>query len=214
MTNREDGPPPAKSARVKPVEKFRQKMFPSKSAAGDPRFDPLYGAVNKQSFEKNYTFLREEQAKEEEQRRFRMKCLKCFLRRVELEKSGENLADYDLSDTENEVFGEEHRKELAVLKRSPPNIIYEELHQLQRESQIYVSQTKDGQVHDRKHKIYTNRMKEEVKAVREGKKSKAFFPKRKEVKQMILSDTFDRLEKAGGKAAVGKYLVEKQKRRH
>lgn len=209
---RDEGPPPARSARVKPKKKEAFGSPSPKSTIGDPRFDPLYGPVDTQSFEKNYKFLREEQAKEEEQRRFRIKCLKCFLRRVELEKSGENLEEYDLSDTEKEVFGEEHLKDLSVLKRTPEKEIYGELSKLQRESQIYISQVKDSQLKDRRHKIQTSRVKEEVKAVREGKKSKPFFPKRREIKERILSDTFDRLEKSGGKAAVDKYVARKQKR--
>lgn len=213
--NQYEGPPPAKSARIKPKKRallVAGAPSASKSSVGDPRFDPIYGPVDKQLFERNYKFLRVEQVKEEQERRGRIKRLKCFLRRVELEKSGENLDEYDLSDTENEVFGEEHRMELSVLRRTSPIEIYKELSKLQRESQIYISQTKDSEVHDRRKKLETTRVKEEVKAVKEGKKSKPFFPKRREIKQQILSDTFERLEKAGGKAAIEKYVVRKQKR--
>eukprot|EP00796_Vickermania_ingenoplastis_P009128 gene9129-6416_t len=206
----DDGPPPAKSARVRPRRAMPRGS--SKAGLGDPRFDTLHGRADTRAFEHNYKFLREQQEEEEQRRRFRIRCLKCIIRRLELEDAGEDLEEYDLSDTEREVFGEDHLSELAALKRTPPQHIYKELQQLQRESQLYVSQSKDSGVKSRQKSVRKEIIKKEVGAVKAGAKSKPFFPKRSELKRAVLSDTFDRLESVGGKAAVDKYLLSKKKK--
>lgn len=210
----DDGPPPAQSARVKPRRPAQFNSGASKKrAVGDPRFDSLFGKADAKHFEQHYKFLREQQEEEESKRKFRIRCLKCVLRRCALEESNEPLEEYDLSDTEREVFGEDHRSELLLLKRTPPAAISAELAALQRTSQVYVSQVKDAAVNQRKQKVKNSLMKRETDAVKEGTKQKAFFPKRKDVKRAVLNDTFDRLKETGGKAAVDKYLIGKSKRR-
>lgn len=39
-----------------------------------------------------------------------------------------------------------------------------------------------------------------------------FFPKRKELKKAVIADTFDKLQQSGGKAAVDRYVLRKEKR--
>lgn len=215
----DDGPPPAKSAHVKPKGKsgssssLHNSNKSQKAAIGDPRFDPIYGPADTRHFEQHYKFLIEQQAEEEERRKFRIRCLRCVLRRIRLEDAGEDLEEYDLSDTEREVFGEEHLSDLAQLKRTPTKQIVEELEKLQRESQVYISQVKDKSAKSRRSNVRTSLIKKEVEAVKQGVKSKPYFPKRSEVKRAVLSDTFDRLEGVGGKAAVDKYLLSKKKKR-
>lgn len=188
------------------------RVAPKSKEMGDPRFDPLHGPADRRHFEQHYKFLLEQQAQEEVERKFRVRRLKCFLRRVELEASGEPLEEYDLSDTERDVFGPDHLDELRDLKQTPPRLIYKELEELQRESQLYVSRMKDASAKSRKSGVRKELMKREVEAVKEGKKSRPFFPKRSAVKKAILSDTFDRLEQVGGRDAVDKYLRSKKKK--
>lgn len=216
----DDGPPPAKSAHVKPKSKLavsssalHSSTGGRRAAIGDPRFDPIYGPADTRHFEQHYKFLREQQAEEEEKRKFRIRCLRCILRRIRLEDAGEDLEEYDLSDTERDVFGEDHLSDLALLKRTPTRQIVEELEKLQRESQIYVSQLKDSHTKSRRGNVRSSLIKKEVEAVKQGVKSKPYFPKRSEVKRAVLSDTFDRLEGVGGKAAVDKYLLSKKKKK-
>lgn len=208
----DDGPPPARSARQRPKT---QRVAPSaRPALGDPRFDPLHGPASQRTFEQNYKFLFEQQEKEEEARRFRIRCLKCIRRRLELEEAGSDLEEYDLSDTEQEVFGEEHQAELMRLRRTPLPHVLRELQQLQRESQLYVSKMKNAKAKTRQGNVRKEMIKKEVEAVKKGAKSKPFFPRRGDIKKAVLSDTFDRLETTGGKHAVDKYLLSKKRKKH
>lgn len=172
----------------------------------------MFGRADVRQFEQHYGFLREQEQSEEAERRFRMRCLRCVLRRHELEEAGEDLEEYDLSDEEQEVFGTEHQSQLAQLKLTPPSRIYEELDQLKRASQLYVSKTKDASVKERQLRAKKELMKKEVGEVKAGRKSTLFFPKRAEVKRAVLASTYDRLNESGGKAAVERYLIRKKKK--
>ncbi|EPY33298.1 hypothetical protein STCU_02330 [Strigomonas culicis] len=179
----------------------------------------MYGPVDTKQFEANYKFLREEQEEEEKRRRFRMACLRAMVRRIELEDAvykGEldaaEFEEYDLSDNERDIFGKDHMDELAELKRTPPQFIYTELEQLQRQSLLHQSRSKGGAVLSRKDKVKKELMKKEVQQVKEGVKQKPFFPKRSAVKRALIADTYDRVEAKGGKGAVEKYLNRKSRR--
>lgn len=213
----DDGPPPVQDAHRRPRPKAAQRGggFGAKAVSGsrvDPRFDPMFGRADARHFEQNYKFLREEEEKEEVQRRFRMRCLKCVLRRCELEEAGEDLDEYDLSDYEQEVFGEDHQRELREMKLTPPQHLHTELEQLKRASQLYISRTRDNSAKDRHSSVKKELLKKEVQAVKAGTKSKPYFPKRAEVKKAMLADTFTHLNDKGGKNAVDRYLIRKRKK--
>lgn len=214
----DEGPPPVQDAhRRPPPRRAAQSGIASGRGAAaakrmDPRFDPMFGKVDVRHFEQHYKFLREEEEKEEVERRFKIKCLKCVLRRAELEEAGEDLDEYDLSDYEQEVFGEDHQRDLRAMKLTPPQHLYKELAQLQRASQLYTARTRDDKVKDRHATVKKELLKKEVQAVKAGTKSKPFFPKRAEVKKAMLADTFTHLNDKGGKAAVDRYLMRKQKK--
>ncbi|KAL7698769.1 rRNA biogenesis protein RRP36 [Lotmaria passim] len=213
----DEGPPPVQDAHKKPRRPLSHQSGGVNNANAatkrvDPRFDPMLGRADTRHFEQNYKFLREEQEKEEAARRFRMKCLKCIIRRCELEEAGADLEEYDLSDYEQEVFGEDHQRELREMKRTPPQLLYRELEQLQRASQLYVTRTRDSSARDRHAKVKKELLKKEVQAVKAGTKSKPYFPKRAEVKKAMLADTFTHLNEKGGKAAVDRYLIRKRKK--
>lgn len=232
MQDPEDRPPPAKSARAKPSSAHHRGQPSRPARPVDPRFDPMFGAsTDIKSFEKNYKFLLEQQDAEEEARRFRIKCLKCVLRRHEIEqarlearrqeegskKKAKRTAededeDEDLSDYEREVFGEDHAQDLRVMKLTPPQHLYRELEQLQRDSQLYVSRRKNTAAVSRKDQVRKALMKKEVSAVKEGAKARPYFPKRSVVKRAVLSDRFEQLEEKGGKGAVDRYLARKTKK--
>ncbi|KAG5487536.1 hypothetical protein LSCM1_07493 [Leishmania martiniquensis] len=220
----DDGPPPARDAHKRP-----RRSAPPRGASGDvgkassvtstvvqrrvdPRFDPMFGRADARMFEQNYGFLREAEAKEEEERRFRIKCLKCIIRRCELEEAGEDLDEYDLSDHEQEVFGADHARELREMKLTPPQQLYAELEQLQRASQLYVSKTRDASIKERRSRVRKELLRKEVMAVKSGTKARPYFPKRAEVKRAVAADTFSRLNEKGGKAAVDRYIIRKRKR--
>lgn len=213
MSN-DEGPPPAVSGHVRPKKnnksRFNEKKRPE---IGDPRFESTFGSTDVRHFDQNYKFLREMQEEEENQRRFRIRCLKCYIRRIELEAENADLEEYDLSETEREVFGDGHMAELAELKRTPANDVYAELLRLQRESQLYVSRNKDTKAKSRQSAVRTALIKKEVDAIKQGVKSKPYFPKRSQVKRAVLADTFDSLERQGGKIAVDKYLLSKKKKK-
>jgi hypothetical protein len=216
----DDGPPPVHDAHKKPKRSFSQRGggsvgYGKKDAVAqrvDPRFDPMFGRADPRHFEQNYKFLREAQEEEEVQRRFRIKCLKCIIRRCELEEAGEDLDEYDLSDFEQEVFGEDHQRELREMKLTPPSQLYKELEQLQRASQLYTARTRDISAKDRHASVKKSLLKKEVQAVKAGAKAKPYFPKRAEVKKAMLADTFTHLHNKGGKAAVDRYLIRKQQK--
>lgn len=206
----DDAPPPAKSARVRPAARqvHSQRV---RRVTLDPRFDPMFGRADPKVFEANYKFLRDQQHEEETQRRFRMRCLKCLIRRHELEEAGEDLDEYDLTDEERETFGPDHQQELAALKLTPPERIYAELEQLQRACQLHVSRTKNAVADSRHEHVKKEIMRKELQSVKDGTKSKPFYPKRSVVKRAVLADTFDKLEAKGGKAAVDRYVARKVK---
>ncbi|GET85708.1 hypothetical protein, conserved [Leishmania tarentolae] len=225
LMNNDDGPPPAQDAHKRPRRTTSSRAASSSSIGAasssksalaqrpvDPRFDPMFGRADKRMFEQNYGFLREAQEKEEAERRFRIKCLKCIIRRCELEEAGEDLDEYDLSDYEQEVFGEDHQRELREMKLTPPQQLYAELDQLQRASQLYISKTRDAAVKDRRSGVKAALLRKEVAAVKAGKKSKPYFPRRAEVRRAMRADTFSRLNDKGGKAAVDRYVIRKRQR--
>ncbi|EPY40973.1 hypothetical protein AGDE_02952 [Angomonas deanei] len=158
------------------------------------------------------------QEEEEVERKWRIRRLKCIIRRIELEKAvkdgelgEEEFGEYDLSDVEEELF-EGHRDELIQLKRTPPAEVFRELETLQRASQLYLSQSKGNAVLSRKDNVRKEMLKKEVKLVKEGAKQKPFFPKRSAVKRALIEDTYEHLDKTGGKQAVDRYLARKTKR--
>ncbi|KPA75599.1 hypothetical protein ABB37_08474 [Leptomonas pyrrhocoris] len=214
----DDGPPPVHDAHRKPkhpLSKYSRGYGAKKDAVMtrvDPRFDSMFGRADARQFEQNYGFLREEAEREEVARRFRVKCLKCIIRRCELEQAGEDLDEYDLSDYEQEVFGEEHQRELREMKLTPPQQLYAELEKLQRESQLYIARTRDNAAKDRHSSVRKELLKKEVQAVKAGTKSKPYFPKRAAVKKAMLADNFTHLNEKGGKAAVDRYLIRKRKK--
>ncbi|ORC85383.1 uncharacterized protein TM35_000351270 [Trypanosoma theileri] len=207
-----DAPPPERSARVRPK---RRNDIPAvrRRAAIDPRFSDLYGTADEQQFEQHYKFLREQQEEEQRRRRHRIRCLKCLIRRGELEESGADLAEYDLSENEREVFGEDHLDELADMRLQPLATLQAELQQLQRESQLHVSREKGRQARSAAVAVKREVVTREAAAVRAGVKRRAFVPRRSELRRAVLADKFERLEQRGGKAAVDKY-VERKSRRH
>ncbi|KEG14295.1 hypothetical protein DQ04_00531000 [Trypanosoma grayi] len=207
-----DGPPPERSARVRPQRRSTIPVVRRRPSV-DPRFSDLYGTVDQKQFEEHYKFLREQQDDEETRRRHRMRCLKCIIKRGELEASGADLEEYDLSETEREVFGDDQQDELAALKLIPLEVVQAELQQLQRESQLYVTRTKGRQVQARRDSLRREIIKREAVAVRQGKKQRPFIPKRAQLKREVLADTFERLERKGGKGAVDRYVERKSKRR-
>ncbi|KAK7202095.1 hypothetical protein NESM_000278200 [Novymonas esmeraldas] len=229
MSDDDDGgaPPPAQDAHRRPrrgsshgssagpssrVAAQQQQQQQQRPARVDPRFDSMFGRVDARRVEQNYAFLREAEAQEEVQRRLRIRCLKCVLRRSELEDAGEDLDEYDLSDYEREVFGEDHQRDLWQMKRTPPPHLYAELEQLQRASQLYTAKTRDATVKDRRSRVKQALMKKEVASVKAGVKAKPYFPKKAEVKRAVLADTFVRLNDKGGKAAVDRYVIRKRKK--
>lgn len=255
----DDRPPPAKSARVKPAStrgrpgqrriNVNNVNNSNHSIGGsgltlvkrpksvDPRFDPMFGGLaDQRHFEKSYSFLLEQQAEEEQRRRFRIRCLKCVLKRHELDRARiaarsdaaategggrgkktsrptaeEEDEDEDLDAYEKEIFGDEHQQELRALKLTPPQHIYRELDELKRDSQLYISRTKNTVAVSRRDEVKKDLMRKEVQAVKAGTKARPFFPKRAELKRAVLSDRFDRLEEKGGKDAVDRYLSRKVK---
>ncbi|CAC9442012.1 conserved hypothetical protein [Leishmania infantum JPCM5] len=220
----DDGPPPVHDAHKRPRRTTSSRGAKSSTNTAssvtsavaqrriDPRFDPMFGRADKRMFEQNYGFLREAEEKEEAERRFRIKCLRCVIRRCELEEAGEDLDEYDLSDYEQEVFGEDHQRELREMKLTPPQRLYAELEQLQRASQLYVSKTRDASVKDRRSSVKQELLRKEVVAVKAGRKARPYFPKRAEVKRAMTADTFSRLNDKGGKAAVDRYVIRKRKK--
>nr|CCC92901.1 conserved hypothetical protein [Trypanosoma congolense IL3000] len=206
--NDPDGPPPERSARVRPQ---RQSCVPTvrHPRSVDPRFDDLYGAVDHKQFEDNYKFLREQEEEEERQRRHRIKCLKTAVRRHMKEDLG-----VDDEEEEQDEFSMKHHEEIeALMFRRLPDV-KAELKQLQHESQVYVSKVKGRQVQTRRDAVRKEVIKREVAAVRSGKKLRPFIPKRSQLKREVLAEAFEKLEKKGGKGAVDKYLERKAKGRH
>lgn len=213
-----DGPPPAHSARIRPARSASQSHLSSSSAVPrrsgiDPRFQEMLGKVNMRQFEQNYSFLREQSEEEESARRFRIRCLRCVLRRHELEDAGEDVEQYDLSDDERDTFGPEHAQELREMKCTPPVHLYAELERLKGESTLHKARTRNQTALTRQQSVRKELMKKELNAVRAGQKSRMYFPKKQAVKRAVLADTFDKLEESGGRAAVDRYVQRKQARR-
>ncbi|RHW70087.1 hypothetical protein DPX39_090045600 [Trypanosoma brucei equiperdum] len=206
--NDPDGPPPERSARVRPR---RQSGVPAVRPHRfvDPRFSDLYGAVDRKQFEDNYKFLREQEEEEQSRRKHCIQCLKYALRRHEREEVGQD----EESEEEEDRFEEENRDEINRLMLRPPSDLKAELQQLKRESQLYISRTKDREVRARRQAVRKGIIKREAAAVRDGKKQRAFIPKRSQLKREVLAETFDKLEKKGGKGAVDKYVERKTKKR-
>ena len=201
-----------------------------KSKTIDPRFHSAYGSFQAQHYDHRYQFLTEQREQEQQVRYKRIKRLHTMLRRFAVEEhnhqeeGGEDDEAYDLSETEREVFldgiDEEDTtsvqaalRELAILKRTPKAAIQEELQQLKRETTLYRSQVGEQKAKSRVAEVRKAAMKAEVKAVKDGTKQKPYFMKRKDVKEKIAADTFDKLDQRGGKLMVDKYLERKQKRR-
>ncbi|CCW64807.1 unnamed protein product [Phytomonas sp. EM1] len=219
MSNDDDGPPPARSAHRKPARRNHSMRSEGCSLPSlkrhqpiDPRFDQMFGRADLRQFENNYKFLHEQFEEEEARRQHRIRCLKCILRRIALEDAGENLAEYDLSDDEREIFGEDHLQELTLLKLTPPERIHAELDKLKRESQLYKSKTKGNAAASRKAQVKKEMMSKEVRAVKANEKARPYFPKRSVIKKAVYADRFESLEQKGGKHAVERYLARKSKR--
>ncbi|CCW67526.1 unnamed protein product [Phytomonas sp. Hart1] len=221
MYDDNDAPPPARSAHSKPSRRNSSTQLgshalptPQRHRPIDPRFDPMFGNADLSQFKNNYKFLQEQIEEEETRRQHRIRCLKCILRRFTLEDAGEDLAEYDLSEDERMIFGEDQLQELNHLKLTPSERIHAELDKLKRESQLYKSKTKGNAAVSRKAQIKKGLMRKEVQAVKMGTKLKPYFPKRSVVKKAIHADTFESLEQKGGKHAVERYLARKSKKQH
>ena len=214
----------------KPLERSARKPPPRVAPAGvrgkhrpvDPRFDPLFGSIGAAQLNQ-YKFIEEQQAEEQVARRRRMKQLKCILRRFALEEAEENLEEYDLSDVEREQFCEgidasdekgisAALRELRRLKLTHPQHIREELSRLQAEENKYRSIV-GGRRSISVKRAAKDHIKAEIRTVKEGKKAKPFFLKRKALKSKVLELRFDALEGSGGKLKVDKYLEKKSRRR-
>lgn len=219
-----DDKPIERSAHQKPKKKFSADVVvqkPKKSV--DPRFDPMYGSFNKQHFEQHYKFLEERREGEHVQHMRRIRQLNAIIRRHALEEAGEDIADYDLSETEREMFcdgipeddSEAQRqamRECSRLKKLPINMIEEEKERLQREVTVFKSQQGEKKTMKRINEVKKETMKKELKAVKEGEKKNPYFLKRGELKKKVAESTFEHLEGRGGKLLVDKYIERKRKR--
>nr|CCC50523.1 conserved hypothetical protein [Trypanosoma vivax Y486] len=199
-----DGPPPERSAREKPRRWGNVPMVRHRRSI-DPRFSDFYGTVDRKQFENNYKFLREWEAAEEVQRRERIHLLKRAVHRYEREERGSS--DECTEDDEDGV-----EDEVAALMLRPLDDLRRELRELERELQVHVSRVKGRQAQSRRDALRKQIIKREAAAVRDGKKQRAFIPKRSQLKRELLSETFERLERKGGMAAVDKYVERKAKK--
>lgn len=229
MGANDDDRPVERSARKRPPSHLQGAglALPSKPKTIDPRFHSAYGSFQPQHYDQQYKFLQSQREEEQIARYKRIKRLHSMLRRFAVEEnllSGEEDEEFDLSEQEREVFldgideedatsVQQALRELALLKRTPKAAIQEELQQLKRETTLYLSQVGERKAKSRVAEVKKAAMKAEVKAVKEGKKQKPYFMKRKEVKERIAADTFEKLEQRGGKLMVDKYLERKQKKR-
>lgn len=214
---------------------FAQHRRPNRDKYVDPRFDPMFGKADKVHFANNYKFLTEQRDAEQQSRLKRIRQLQTVLRRLRVEaamaeeNNGEidedALDEYNFSEEEEEAFVGSldaetttaadiamARRDLAMLRRTPIDIVERELEQLKRGVALHKSQIGDAKAKSKSGEAKKRIIKEEVKAVKEGTKKRVFFPKRVEIKRRVAEQTFDELQGRGGKQLVDKYLERKRNR--
>ncbi|CUE72829.1 Hypothetical protein, putative [Bodo saltans] len=228
MSHDEDARPIERSARKKPTSASSDTLAaPRRHRAVDPRFDPMYGSMDKKQFNNNYKFLEDQREIEQTTRLARIKRLHMIVRRHRLEaaaaESGEDLGEeFNLTEDEQEVFleGIDERdaiartaalRELATLRRTPVSQIEDEVAQLKRQSSLYRSNVGDVKAKDRANLVKKRIMKEEVASVKKGEKQSPYFLKKSELKKRVMENRFDELNERGGKLAVDKYVGRKNR---
>lgn len=238
----DDRPPVERSARRPPTgtsrptsssdEIFAKHRKPNRDRFVDPRFDSMFGKADKAHFSQNYKFLMEQRATEQQARLKRIRQINTVLRRLRIEEAldeeggdAEALDEYNFTDEEEDVFINSldpetttqadvamARRDLAMLRRTPIEMLAADLDKMKREVALFKSQTGDAKSKNKADDVKKRIIKEEVKAVKDGSKKRVFFPKRSDLKRRVAERTFDELEGAGGKNLVDKYLEKKRKR--
>jgi hypothetical protein len=231
MVHDDDARPIERSARKKPTAAASSAAValaaPRRHRAVDPRFDPMYGSMDKRQFNNNYKFLEDQREVEQTSRLARIKRLHMIVRRHKLEaaaaESGADLGEeFNLTEDEEEVFLEgidaedaaarnAALRELATLRRTPVETIEQEVVQLKRQSSLYRSNVGDVKAKDRANLVKKRIMKEEVASVKKGEKQSPYFLKKSELKKRVMENRFDELNERGGKLAVDKYVGRKNR---
>ena len=120
-----------------------------------------------------------------------------------------------LSDDENDAWGDDAdaMHQLEELRHLPEHMVRHELEGLKRQSTIFKSKTSNSRALSQKSSVKKDLLKAEIQAVRAGKKSKVFVPKRTELKKRVLEKTYESLQARGGQQMVSTFLERKAKRR-
>lgn len=106
----------------------------------------------------------------------------------------------------------QRRQMMEELRHEPYDTLQQMLLDLKHHSTLFKSKTANARALTQQSSVKRELMKKELRAVKDGKKSKVFIPKRKEVKSKILEKTYESLAERGGQQMVSTYLERKAKR--
>ena len=171
---------PTEVSSKRPVSRRRNVVETASSQTRDPRFESLSGSVNKDLFAKSYSFL-PEMFKDE------LTTLKKTL--AKLKKQESTQAGPKAKSEQALAIREERAKVEAALRRA------------------------EGLAGERERRARESAVKGKIKAQNKERVEKGlqpFYPKKSEVKQMLLKDKYDRL--AGGGDEAGKRVKGEEKK--
>jgi len=171
----------------RPIERSARKRPPQAQSTGprkkvrsvDPRFDPLYGSFSGNEYSEQYRFVRELKEKEHDDRVKRVQLLRLALRRLDAEVDGDSDACHVISEQEEDIDDSADKQLLEQFKRTSARQLRNEIANATQEIARFKSQRGDAHARQKKDAVFREAVKSEFKAVKEGKKTRAFLPKRK-----------------------------------
>lgn len=179
----------------------------------DPRFDPLYGSLNKNTVKHSYAFLAEMEKAEFGEHLQRMKVLREASRRAAKREadgdSGSENAEDDDAEDRDEEFEAAVSAATATMR---PQRLERALAEEQRFVAHFRQKEKQSQATDREQEVRKRYMKAQAQDVLEHRKARPFFLKSSEMKKEVERARFDALEKKGGQDLVDKFIDRKRKR--
>lgn len=205
MPKHDDDRPIERSARVKPRLVERAAPVQAKRSHIDPRFDNLYGSLNRNHYDQSYGFLKEKEREEHFGRLHRIKVLKEAAKRLrEVEQVASDEEEQRASSLENEVR--------AAVSTLAPRQLEWELESLKAATANFQQKTKQEQALSREVAVKRACMRKEAADVLASKKVRPFFLKNRELKKEVERAKFDELDEKGGQGLVDKYVDRKRKR--
>ena len=184
-----------RTARTAPKRKSVLATSSKRSTPMDPRFSNLCGAFDEKYFDQSYSFIAEKAEEEETHRRGRIKTLIHEIKRRGADR------DEESGDAED-----------IALNMSPMYILQTELEGHKQESQRFRSARGTAAAKKIVQQARSQVLTAETRAVRDGKKSAPFFPKREDMKRRVEAARFEKLEETKQHGAGEKYLSKKRQR--